>query len=240
MWNTVPGFERRSGGQVDHHLHAERPLALVMAVGQAEGFVELPSDGAHRPIADDRQPGANVHARLAALIAEPDAAARRSSSISAAATGMPGQICTVPVAAISLADPLHELAERHHQAAVLVQERRDVGQFDAVIARNPERAKAPIGHAQRQRTTAGADRVEQINDLLGRDRRGHRDRGGIEIREGSANAAGARDHARDAEADIVGALVAEHLKRQFGRARGSSGNRRSPGRSRRRRYRLHR
>ena len=56
------GFERRALGQIHHHLHADRPFALVVAIGQAELRIELPADRAHRPVAHHRQRGAHVHA----------------------------------------------------------------------------------------------------------------------------------------------------------------------------------
>ena len=81
---------------------------------------------------------------------------------------MPGQICTVPDAISSLADPLHELAEREHQAAVLVQERRHVGQFEGACCamQAEQRAAARSASAQGARAAAGADRVEQVDHLL--------------------------------------------------------------------------
>ena len=56
------GFEAAVFRQIDHHLHADGPLVLVMAGGQAEVFVELAADGADRPVADDGEGGADVHA----------------------------------------------------------------------------------------------------------------------------------------------------------------------------------
>ena len=67
-----------------------------------------------------------------------------------------------------------------------------------------------------QRAPARADRVEQIDDLLLRDRSGHGDLLGVEVGEGGAQAAGARHDAGDAEADVVGALVAKDLRRHAG------------------------
>ena len=55
------GFEGSILGQVHHHLHADRPFALVMPRGQAEDFIELAPHRAHRPIADHGQRGAHVH-----------------------------------------------------------------------------------------------------------------------------------------------------------------------------------
>ena len=57
------GFEIDILGQVDHHLHADGPLARVMAGGHAEVFVELAAHGAHRTVADHGERGLDVHAR---------------------------------------------------------------------------------------------------------------------------------------------------------------------------------
>ena len=58
----MPGFERSALRQIHHHLHADRPFALMVAFGQAELRIELPSHRAHRPIAHHGQRGAHVHA----------------------------------------------------------------------------------------------------------------------------------------------------------------------------------
>ena len=56
----------------------------------------------------------------------------------------------------------------------------------------------------------------RIDDFLLADGSGHGDGGGIEVRQRGAYAARAGDHAGDTEGDIVGALVAHHLKREAG------------------------
>ena len=48
------GFEGGAFGQVDDELHADGPVACVMALGQAKLGVELLADGADRAVADDR------------------------------------------------------------------------------------------------------------------------------------------------------------------------------------------
>ena len=55
-------FESAALGQVHHHLHADRPFPLVVAVGQAEVLVERLAHRADRTVADDRQSGADIHA----------------------------------------------------------------------------------------------------------------------------------------------------------------------------------
>src|SRR4029453_1415155 len=61
-----PWFERRISWsnfrQIHHHLHADRPFALVVAFGQAELRIEFAAHHAHRTIAHYRQRGAHVHA----------------------------------------------------------------------------------------------------------------------------------------------------------------------------------
>ena len=101
------GFQVHALAKVHHHLHADGPFPLVMARGQAEMRVQLPAYRAHRPIAHHGQGRLYVHAGHKAGFG----IARRSlpwstsltpvtapSSISALATGVPGQICAAPVA----------------------------------------------------------------------------------------------------------------------------------------------
>ena len=126
------------------------------------------------------------------------------------------------------ADPLHELAHREHQAAVLVQEGGGPRQFERVVLERQqpaEGADAGVRRAQGPGAAAGADGIEQVEDLLLGDRRGHRDLRRVEVGEGGAQAAGARDHAGDAEADVVGALVAEDLRRHAGHGGAFDGGR---------------
>ena len=48
--------------QLDDELHAQRPLAVCVALGQAELFVESLADRADRAIADDGQLRPHIHA----------------------------------------------------------------------------------------------------------------------------------------------------------------------------------
>ena len=63
----MPGLEGSVGGQVHDELHAHRPIAGVVAFGQAELRVELLADGADRAVADNGERGVNVHARHEAV-----------------------------------------------------------------------------------------------------------------------------------------------------------------------------
>jgi hypothetical protein len=59
-------------------------------------------------------------------------------------------------------------------------------------------------------------RVKQVDDFLGPYRRRHRDLGRIEVGETGPDAARAGDDSGDAEANVVGPLVANHLRRHAG------------------------
>ncbi len=127
------GLERSILGQVHDELHAHRPIARVMALGQAELRVELLADGADRTVADDGERGVNVHARheavarlallIHALVEQPDA---EDFMIFDQHFGYrcAGPDLHRPRALDLCADPLHELAHREHQPAGLVQESR--------------------------------------------------------------------------------------------------------------------
>ena len=122
-----------------------------------------------------------------------------------------GPDLTVPVAASSPPTHCMNCPSDMTRPPFLCRNGGIYGSSTPIVAVQSERAERAIGGTQRRGAAAGADGVEEIHDLLRRDRRRHGDRGRVEIREGCANAAGAGHHARDAEADIVGALVAEHL-----------------------------
>ena len=220
------GLEGGVGGQVHDELHAHRPVARVVAFGQAELRVELLADGADRAVADDGERGVDVHARH-------EAVARLALLIHALVEQADADDFVVldqrlghrragpdldRAGALDLgANPLHELAHREHQPAGLVQERRRPRQFDRLMLERQQSLKRPdagIRRAQGPGAPARADRVEQIDDFLLRDRGGHGDFFGVEVGEGGAQPARARHHARDAEADVVGALVAEDLRRR--------------------------
>jgi hypothetical protein len=95
---------------------------------------------------------------------------------------------------------------------VLVQEWRDPGKFEAILPVQPQRADRPVRHSQGEGALAGAHRVEQVDDFLRDHRRRHGDAAEIQVRQRGADAAGARDHPRNSEAEVVGALVAGHLQ----------------------------
>jgi len=58
------GLEFDVRRQIDDELHADGPIVLMVALGQAELFVELAADGTDGTVADDGERGADVHARI--------------------------------------------------------------------------------------------------------------------------------------------------------------------------------
>ena len=59
-------------------------------------------------------------------------------------------------------------------------------------------------------------RIQQVKHFFLADRRGHRDAGLFDFRKTRAQRPRPRDHAGNAEADVVGAFVAQHLRRHAG------------------------
>jgi len=52
---------------IHNYLHAHRPVAQVMAFRQAKVGIQLLADGTDRAVTDDRECGADVHARREAI-----------------------------------------------------------------------------------------------------------------------------------------------------------------------------
>ena len=224
------GFERRVFRQLDDELHAQRPLAPRVTGRQAEALVEPLADRAYGAVAHHSELRAHIHAGHIALGRD---AVLVHSLIGQAKSGdcsfCPAGVLREDGTAHRRSrpdldeagghelrgDPLVELADRQHQPAVLVQEDRRPGQFESGIF-DPQRfskAKEKISHAQRERTPAGADGIEQVEHALLPDRSRHGNLGGIQRGKACANSFGARNHAADACGQVVGALVAEHLQR---------------------------
>ena len=151
-------------GQVDHHLHADRPVARVVPLGHAEARRR-----AARPTAPTGPSPTTVSAARTSMPgmkpASGCAVARRrpgrpgarpprcSPSMSGSATGVPGQICTAPARHHLLADPLVELAQREDEPAVLVQE---VGRPGQRRARRPRTAARRAGRGWSRRPARSA------------------------------------------------------------------------------------
>ena len=110
-----------------------------------------PRSAAARMSMPGMKPASGLPCAVDALVHQAHAGDACRPRSAASATGVPGQICTAPVAISCAAHPLVELARCDmHQPAVLVQERRDVGQFEARgPARMPASRAARVGHAQR-------------------------------------------------------------------------------------------
>ncbi len=91
-----------------------------------------------------------------------------------------------------------------------------VGQFHRILLHGDhprEGANHAVPQPQGSGAAAGAMRIEQIDDFLVPHGRRHRDLRNVQVWKGSADAAGASYDAGDAETDVVGALVADHLRR---------------------------
>ncbi len=193
--------------QVNHHLGADGPIALVMAFRQAEALVDLPADRADGPVADDGEGGADVHARhearlgvplpVGALVdqSHPDHAAllekRPRHRRSRPDLHQPGSHYLG-------ADPLRELPDGEEESAFLAQEGGNVGkrQRRSLIGKRPSKgADEPVGHTERRRPPAGAVRIQEVEQPLLRDRGSHGDLGRIQVGKRGADPPGARDHA---------------------------------------------
>ena len=117
------------------------------------------------------------------------------------------------------ADPLHELAHRENHAAAFVEKRRRPRQVQRVVLERQRQFEARINvirRAQRHRAPARAVRVEQVKNFFFAHRRGHRNAGLFNFWKARAQRRRPRDHAGNAEADVVRAFVAKHLRRQSG------------------------
>ena len=121
-----------------------------------------------------------------------------------------------------LRDPLIELAERENETAMLVHETGNEGKFDGVVARAQkwfEEAEHAIDGAKREGAMTGIDGIEKIDKIFFFYRRGHGNLRKVELRESGANATTARDGSGDAEAEAIGAFVADDLERRAGHGR---------------------
>ena len=140
----MPGLSGGVFGQVHDELHADGPVARVVALGQAEMRVELLADRADRAVADHGQRGVDVHAgheAVAGLALLVDALVEQAHADDLVVFDQRlGHRRAGPdldrAGALHLgADPLHELAHREHQPAVLCRNGGSPGQFAAPRAR---------------------------------------------------------------------------------------------------------
>ena len=180
------GLEIDPRRQIDDELHADGPLVLVVTRGQAEGLVELPADGADRAVANHGERSANIHPRretvggaallVGALIHQ--AHADDLAVLDKSTGDRRGRPYLHGARAHHLgADPLHELAHREDEAVVLLEKRGCPRQFECVVLhgqRPLEGLQSGVGRPQCERPAAGADGIKQVGDVLGLDRRGHR------------------------------------------------------------------
>jgi len=120
------------------------------------------------------------------------------------------------------ADPLHELPHREHHAAVLVQECGCPGKIQRVLLdrqRPFEDADQLVGQFYRGGATTRANWVEQIQHLFLANWRGHGNARRVNVRNTCAQCLRPRDHAGNAETDVIGTLVTHHLRRHSGHDR---------------------
>ena len=146
------GFEIHGGGQVDDKFHAHGPVMLVIALRQAELFVELPADRTHGAVAHDGERSADVHARHEALgwralfvrpLIDQPHAYNAVALDQRARHGRRGPHLDGAGAHHLRAHPLHELAHREHQTVVLAEKGRDPRQVDRVVFKGQRPLERP-------------------------------------------------------------------------------------------------
>ena len=203
-------LEGATFGQLDHHLHADGPLAPVVARREPEMLVELPADRPDRTVADDGERGAHVHAGQEARVGAarrgrcPGPGAGRRPRGRPRSSGLSHRRARPDLHQAGShhlgAHPLGELAHGEQQAAVLAQERRDVGEAQRIVLDGKEtlQQRGSRGRRAAARPSAGwrrrdrADRrrcSSRTGAAIGISRR-------VEIREGRADPAGAASRRR--------------------------------------------
>ena len=134
MCRTVPGSSAESSRKLDHHLHAKRPLGVLVTFRQSEMRINLTSHRTDWTVANNRKRRVNIHARheaIARRAIERDALIREANSGNGIALnkGLGNRHARPdlhqPGARDLLADPLVELSEREDHAIVLVHELRE-------------------------------------------------------------------------------------------------------------------
>ena len=212
-------------GQLDHHLRPDGPFPPVVALRQTEALVQLSADGANRPVADHGEGGADVHPRHESGVGGPVTVGPLIREAHAPHPAILDQRLRRGGSGPDLddagshhlgADPLGKLSDGEQEAAVLPQERGNVGQREGVVLEGQdgsERADAHVGCPEERGAPAGPDGVQQVDDPLGCHGLRQGNLGRVQVGEALPDPPGARDHTGDAEADVVGALVADDLGR---------------------------
>jgi hypothetical protein len=114
------------------------------------------------------------------------------------------------------ANPLIELADGHHHAAVFIEERRSPRQGEGEIfdaKQRPSESKQRIPKAQKRGAPTSAGGVEQVHHPLALDRGGHGNFGQIQFGKARADRPSLGHHAADSGGNIIGAFIAKHLQR---------------------------
>jgi len=230
-------LEGRIGGQVHHKLHADGPVADMMARGKSKPGVELQPDRADGAIANHRQRGVNVHSRhetiagpallVHALIQQPDPLNLLAGNKRLGHRGAGPDLDRA--GALHLRpNPLQELAHRKHQSAGLMQKSGRPRQLERLMPNRQQPAKSPetgVRRAQRPGSAADAEGIQQINHPLLRDRGGHGNLPRVELGQRRAQPPRPRHHSRHAKAEVIGPLVAQHLGRRAGQDAALDGRR---------------
>ena len=220
------GFQLARLRQLHDGLHPDAPVVAVMPLRKPELRVERAPDGAHGAIRHDGQRGLDVHARheralhrrpvlLHALVRK----AHAHHGVAREERFGDGRARHDHEARLHhlLGGPRHEGSHRQHEAAALVHERRRERQLARVPfpAAHEEAAQleTEIAEAREGRTLRRAQVVEKVGRLLLADGGAVRDLlRQVDAGEGAADRSGLRDDAGDAEAGVVGALVAHDLE----------------------------
>ena len=174
----MPGCRVDALGQIDDHLHADCPVALMVAVRHAEVFVELPADRAHGAVADHGQGRVNVHAghevgfrisgAIDTLIAQADAADAFLALVDDGAFDRACRARSAQCPDIMSCSPTHcmNCPSERTRPSCFCRNGGHVGQFDGVIAGETEEAHDAVGGPQGCGAAAGAAGIEQVDDLL--------------------------------------------------------------------------
>ena len=194
MCSTVPAVSGRVLREVHHQLHAHRPLAPGVPLGHAQRLVELAADRAHRAVGHHRQRGVHVHPGqvaglgpalpVHALVEQPHAADRLAVEQRLGRPACPARSarCRWPSPGADIhcmSWPIEKI-----RPSPLCRNGGRPGQLERVLVDAVEGAQGPVGGAEHHRAPARAHRIEEVEDLLVLDRRGHGDLRGVEVGEG--------------------------------------------------------
>ncbi|MEZ4654059.1 MAG: hypothetical protein R3E12_10870 [Candidatus Eisenbacteria bacterium] len=209
-------------GEIDDHLHADRPVALMLSLGQTEPFVQPLSDRPGGSIADHDQTGVHVHPRHVARLRRARTVGSLIDETDADDPVVLDQRLTHRHAGPELDEPgrhepaghpLVELPDGKEDAVVLAEKVRDGRYLDRVVSVVGHSAQA-VECSDARRTPARPDGVLEIDEPFRGHLRSHGNLGGVELRKGRPNPPRARHDSGNAEAEVVGSFEANDLQRQ--------------------------